>query len=51
MMVLTLIGGGFLLSAAGALLMRSHDRLGRIVLVAGTTLIMAGLVLQTVASL
>lgn len=50
-MVPALIGLGFLLSAFGALLMPSCDRLGRIVLVAGATLIMAGLALQTFASL
>jgi hypothetical protein len=42
---------GFGLSIAGALLMRSRDRLGRIVLVVGATLIMAGTVWQAVAGL
>lgn len=46
---LGLVGGGLSLSIAGALLMRSRDRLGRIVLVAGATLIMAGLILQAFA--
>jgi len=50
-MGLIFIGIGFLTAVAGALLMRSRDRLGRIVLVAGATLIMAGLALQTFASL
>lgn len=48
---LVLIGVGFLIAAAGALLMRYRDRLGRIVLVFGATLIMAGTVWQAVAGL
>jgi hypothetical protein len=47
--VLILFGIG--LSIAGALLMRSRDRLGRIVLVAGATIVMAGMVWQTFAAL
>lgn len=51
MVALALIGLGFLTVAAGALLMRSRNRLGRIVLVAGATLIMAGVLWQAVAGL
>lgn len=47
MAALTLIGTGFLLSAVGALLMRARDRLGRIAIVVGATLIMAGMIAAT----
>lgn len=51
MTAIALIGAGFLTAFAGALLMRSRDRLGRIVLVAGATIVMAGMVWQTFAAL
>lgn len=51
MTAIALIGAGFLAAFAGALLMRSRDRLGRIVLVAGATLIMAGMILQAFAAI
>jgi hypothetical protein len=50
-MELMFIGIGFLTAFAGALLMRSRDRLGRIVLVFGATLVMAGTGWQAVAAL
>lgn len=50
-MTLALIAFGTITVIAGALLMRSRDRLGRIVLVAGATIVMAGMVWQTFAAL
>lgn len=50
-MMLAVIAIGFLTAFAGALLMRSRDRLGRIVLVAGATIVMVGMVWQTFAAL
>tara|TARA_R110000824_G_scaffold401715_2_gene614087 strand:- start:88804 stop:88953 length:150 start_codon:yes stop_codon:yes gene_type:complete len=41
------VGLGFLTVAAGALFMRSRDRPGRIVMVAGATLMLAGMIWQT----
>lgn len=40
------IGIGFLTAFAGALLMRSHDRAGRIVIVAGSTVMMIGMIVS-----
>lgn len=51
MLPLVFVGLGSLTVIAGALVMRSRDRLGRIVLVAGATLIMAGVLWQAVAGL
>lgn len=51
MAALATIGAGFVVLMAGCLLMQRRDRPGRIVIVSGTALMLAGTLLQTFAAI